>query len=154
MAGGEEGLPAVQHASLTAGAAAEHVWTHCPNTATSARGGEPGLEPSTNVTATTFTLPPVQVHARIQGQTAGLAHGDLWPANAQVLPWWLYKRIIKDLQITIIDDLLNRSYLDLAFFPCGIMKKSLSNRSTPKHFCWGYQWEAKQDLKTALNTLR
>lgn len=74
MAGGEEGMPAVQHARLAAGTAAEHVRACAPNAAASARSGEPGVAPPVspkNVTTTTFTLPPVQVHAHIQGQTAG-----------------------------------------------------------------------------------
>lgn len=78
MAGGEEGMPAVQHAGLAAGAAAEHVRICAPNAAASARSGEPGVAPPVspkNVTTTTFTLPPVQVHAHIQGQSAGFVPG-------------------------------------------------------------------------------
>lgn len=78
MAGGEEGLPAVQHARLAAGAAAEHVRICAPIAAASARSGEPGVAPPVspkNLTTTTFTLTPVQVHIHIQGQSAGFVPG-------------------------------------------------------------------------------
>lgn len=78
MAGGEESMSAVQHARLAAGTAAEHVRACAPNTTASARGGEPGVTlpvSPENLTTTTFTLPPVQVHAHIQGQTTGFVPG-------------------------------------------------------------------------------
>lgn len=43
MAGGEEGMPAVQHARPTAGSAAKHVRTYAATT--SAWSGEHGVAP-------------------------------------------------------------------------------------------------------------
>lgn len=123
MAGGEEGMPAVQHAGLAAGAAAEHVWICAPNTAASARSGEPGVAPPVspkNVTTTTFTLPPVQVHAHIQGQSAGFVPGATVTCDLHMFMSCL-GGCTKDFffQITIIDDLLNLFYLGLVFFSVG-----------------------------------
>lgn len=74
MAGGEEGMPAVQHARLAARPAAKRVRTRAPVAAASARSGEPGVAPPASP-VTTFTLPSVQVQAHIQGQTAGFVPG-------------------------------------------------------------------------------
>lgn len=76
MAGGEEGVPAVQHARPAACPAAKHVRTRAAVAAASARCGEPGVARRASP-VTTFTLPSVQVQAHIQGQTAGLVHGHL-----------------------------------------------------------------------------
>lgn len=70
MAGGEEGMPAVQHARLAAGPAAQRVWIRAAVAAASARSGEHGVAPLASH-VTTFTLPSIQVQAHIQGKTAG-----------------------------------------------------------------------------------
>lgn len=121
MAGGKEGMPAVQHARLAAGAAAEHVRACAPNAAASARSGEPGVAPPVslkNVTTTTFTLPPVQVHAHIQGQTTGFVPGATVTCDLHMFLSHLGGFIMDFFpQITIIDDLSVLS--GLAFLPVG-----------------------------------